>query len=101
MNGRVFEAMLEALLDDQAVSSRMGENGRAFYAANYAWPVIEGKYLSMFDRLASDTPRPQVRPEQPGWFARRRRQLPPAETVVASLPSGPVRDRPESSSRPS
>jgi glycosyltransferase involved in cell wall biosynthesis len=101
MNGREFEAMLEALLDDQSVSSRMGENGRAFYAANYAWPVIEGKYLSMFDRLASDTPRPQVRPEQPGWFARRRRQLPPAETVVASLPSGPVRDRPESSSRPS
>jgi len=101
MNGREFEAMLEALLDDQAVSSRMGENGRAFYAANYAWPVIEGKYLSMLDRLTNEPPPAAAPPGPPGWFARRRRRLPPAEAVVAALPSGPVRDRFESSSGPS
>jgi glycosyltransferase involved in cell wall biosynthesis len=101
MNGREFEAMLEALLDDHSLSSQMGENGRAFYAANYAWPVIEGKYLNMFERLTSETPRAALPTERPGWFARHRRRLPPAESVVASLPTGAVRDRPESSSRPS
>jgi glycosyltransferase involved in cell wall biosynthesis len=101
MNGREFEAMLETLLDRPEVSSRMGQNGRAFYAANYAWPVIEGKYLRMLDRLAQTPPPPAAAPTLPGWFSRRRRRLPPAETVVAALPRGPVHDRAESASRAS
>jgi glycosyltransferase involved in cell wall biosynthesis len=101
MNGREFEAMLEALLDDHGVASRMGENGRAFYAANYAWPVIEDKYLSMLDRLTNEPARAAAPAAPEGWFARRRRRLPPAERVVAALPTGPVRGRTESSSRPS
>jgi glycosyltransferase involved in cell wall biosynthesis len=100
MNGREFEAMLEALLDDHEVSTRMGENGRAFYAANYAWPVIEGKYLSMFERLTRDRPERPAAEAMPGWLARRRRRLPPAEAVVAALPSGPVRDAVDSAGRP-
>ena len=73
----------------------------AFYAANYAWPVIEGKYLSMFDRLTHEPARAAAPSRPPGWFARRRRRLPPAAAVVAAVPTGPVRGRTDSSSRPS
>jgi glycosyltransferase involved in cell wall biosynthesis len=101
MNGREFEAMLESLLDDHDVSARMGMNGRTFYEANYAWPVIEGKYLHMFERLTSEPPRPAAAAVLPGWFARRRRRLPAAQVVVASLPSGPTLDRTEPVGPPS
>jgi hypothetical protein len=29
----------------------LGENGRRFFAANYAWPVIIQKYLDIFATL--------------------------------------------------
>jgi hypothetical protein len=55
--------------------------------------VIERKYLEMFDRLkreeASGVPR-QPLERLPGWFARRRRDLPPASAVLAGIPSGAV-----------
>jgi glycosyltransferase involved in cell wall biosynthesis len=100
MNGREFEGMLETLLDDHDVAAQMGRNGRTFYATNYDWPVIEGKYLSMFERLTSEpsVAQPSTRP---GWLARRRRHLAPGTAVVAALPAGPVRDRTDSASRPS
>ena len=101
MNGREFEAMLEALLDDHDVASRMGENGRAFYEAELRLARHRGQ-VSEHARSPAKEPPPRSRAGAvPGWFARRRRRLPPAEAVVAALPAGPVRDRAESSSRPS
>lgn len=98
-NGREFEAMLETLLDDPALAARMGHNGRAYYEAEYAWTVVERKYLSMLAHLTA-TPRRARDPEPaPGWLARRRRNVPPAAAVVAAVPSGPVRATPASPSR--
>lgn len=90
-NGREFEAMLEALLDDPALAARMGHNGRAYYEAEYAWTVIERKYLDMLAHLDA-TPGSARSPEPTlGWLARRRRNVPPASAVVGAVPRGPVR----------
>jgi hypothetical protein len=71
------------------LSSALGRNGRAYFNQHYTWPVIEKKYLDMFDRLRRE---PYANPIEPipGWFARRRQTLPPADEVVARVPTGPV-----------
>lgn len=71
------------------VNALLGRNGRDYFKRNYAWPVIERKYLEMFDRLKKE-PERAMEP-LPGWFARRRRVLRPAAERVAAIPSGPVR----------
>jgi hypothetical protein len=68
----------------------MGQNGRAYYAEHYAWPVIETKYLTMFDRLQRE-PATRMMEPLPGFFARRSRTLPPAAEVLDALPAGPIR----------
>jgi glycosyltransferase involved in cell wall biosynthesis len=88
-SGREFEAMLDRLLDDPALAAELGENGRAFYEAHYEWPVIERAYREMFDRLSAAPPAPME--PLPGWFARRRRSIPPAAATVDAAPRGPVR----------
>ena len=50
----------------------LGRNGREFFRRHYTWPVIERKYLDMFDRLKRETRAPPMEP-LPGWFARRTR----------------------------
>jgi len=62
--------------------------------------VIEQKYLTMLDRLNNDSASRggdaggvRLQPDRdPGFFARRRRILPPANDVLAALPSGAVID---------
>ncbi|HTM03335.1 MAG TPA: glycosyltransferase family 4 protein [Vicinamibacterales bacterium] len=88
-NAAEFRAAVDVLLDNRALAGTMGDNGRAYYAANYAWPVIEQKYLDMFDRLRSEPPR-RTMEALPGFFARRARTLPPAADVLTTVPSGPV-----------
>jgi glycosyltransferase involved in cell wall biosynthesis len=87
-----FAEALHAITSGRALRRALGENGRAFFHTHYEWPVIEGKYLDMLDRLASDGdgPRPAMEP-LPGFFARRRRTLPPAADVAARVPAGAVR----------
>jgi glycosyltransferase involved in cell wall biosynthesis len=85
-NTAEFRAALDRLLDDAALAEAMGRNGREYYAANYAWPVIEGKYLDMFARLQAEPPRRTMEP-LPGFLARRARTLPPAADVLNGLPS--------------
>jgi hypothetical protein len=51
--------------------------------------VIERKYAEMLDRLKRE-PSAATPDPVPGFFARRRRVLPPARQVVDALPSGPV-----------
>jgi glycosyltransferase involved in cell wall biosynthesis len=95
-----FAETLYSLESNGPLHARMGKNGRDYFTRHYAWPVIERKYLDMFKQLERNAPPPPPDP-LPGWFARRRRELPPAEEVLARLPSGAVnpgshagRDRP-------
>jgi glycosyltransferase involved in cell wall biosynthesis len=85
-----FAECLYALEASGPLGSVLGANGRAFFRRHYAWPVIERKYLEMFDRLQRETTPPAMAP-LPGFFARRRRDLPPARRVADAAPKGPAR----------
>jgi glycosyltransferase involved in cell wall biosynthesis len=89
-NAGDFAAALERLLDDTRLAEAMGTNGRDYFQRHYTWPVIERKYMDMFERLAATPHRTSMEP-LPGWFARRRPTVPAALDVLASLPSGPAR----------
>ena len=84
-DARDFAATLDRLLDDEGLAGALGRNGREYFARHYSWPVIERKYLEMFDRLASERA-PRRMEELPGWFARRRPTVPAAVDVLADLP---------------
>jgi glycosyltransferase involved in cell wall biosynthesis len=84
-----FAETLYSLESNGPLHARLGANGRDYFTRNYAWPVIERKYLDMFRQLGKT--QPQAVPEAlPGWFARRRKDLPPASEVLARVPSGAV-----------
>jgi hypothetical protein len=86
-----FAETLYSLESNGPLHERLGRNGRDYFARHYAWPVIERKYLDMFEELkredASGAARTPLEP-LPGWFARRRRDLAPASEVLARIPSG-------------
>lgn len=88
-----FAETLQVLESNMALNMALGQNGREYFQRHYAWPVIERKYDDMLRRLAEEDrrggPRQPIDP-LPGFFARRARTLPPAEAVVADLPSGPA-----------
>jgi glycosyltransferase involved in cell wall biosynthesis len=86
---REFGAMLDHLLSDATVAAALGRHGREYYQENYAWPVIERKYLAMFERLRREPPAQPMEPLA-HWWARRRRTAEPADTIVARLPAGPA-----------
>ena len=89
-----YEEFVEALYSLESngpLNARLGRNGREFFEQNYAWPVIERKYLDMFDRLSRDPVASAFRRKLdplPGFFARRKRDLPPARDVLARIPRG-------------
>ena len=89
-NAAEFMAALEAIVENRWLHGVLGRNGRRFYREHYDWPVIEGKYLDMLERLSQE-PRPPGMEPLPGWLERRRQNLPPARQVLAGLPSGPAR----------
>lgn len=90
-----YEEFVEALYSLESngpLNARLGRNGREFFKRHYAWPVIERKYLDMFDRLTREgaaAARERAIEPIPGWFARRRKDLPPARHVLETLPQGP------------
>jgi glycosyltransferase involved in cell wall biosynthesis len=87
-----FEEFAEAMYALEAagpLNSVLGRNGREFFKRHYAWPVIERKYLEMFDRLKKEPAKSSLAP-LPGWFARRKADLPPAADAVNAAPKGPV-----------
>lgn len=51
-----FRESLSLLLDDDRLRERMGENGLAYYQAEYTWETIERKYLALFDRAGEAGP---------------------------------------------
>src|SRR5690606_34848593 len=86
-----FDEFAEALYMLEAsgpVGGILGRNGREFYRRHYSWPVIERKYLDMFERLRREPAAP-IEP-LPGFFARRARAQPPAAESVAAAPAGAV-----------
>jgi glycosyltransferase involved in cell wall biosynthesis len=84
-----FAETLFALESNGPLHARLGRNGREYFRANYSWPVIEGKYLEMLDRLRRE-PAPGNMEPLPGWMARRKHTVPPARQVLAGIPSGAV-----------
>jgi glycosyltransferase involved in cell wall biosynthesis len=82
-----FVGTLEAIEQNRWLAGTLGRNGRQFFRDQYDWPVIERKYLEMFDRLKKEPAAPAVDP-LPGWFERRRQDLPAAADVLAALPQG-------------
>jgi glycosyltransferase involved in cell wall biosynthesis len=96
-----FSEFLETLrmIDfSPSLAHGMGRNGQEYFTRHYAWQVIERKYLDMIERLARE---PVQRPLEagPGWFARLFTTCPPADEVVAALPSGPAPAEPEPPTR--
>lgn len=86
-----FEEFAEALYQLEAtgpLGAILGSHGREFFRRNYAWPVIERKYLDMLHRLSRE-PVPAVEP-LPGFLARRLRNQRPAREIVDGAPSGAV-----------
>jgi glycosyltransferase involved in cell wall biosynthesis len=84
-----FIATLSSLERNRWLSASLGRNGRQFYHEHYDWPVIERKYLDMFDRLSKEASS-RVPDALPGWMERRRQDCAPGAEIVAALPSGPV-----------
>jgi glycosyltransferase involved in cell wall biosynthesis len=87
-----FAETLFALESNGPLHTRLGHNGRAYFDRHYAWPVIERKYLDMFDRLKREAASAPARPVEPlpNWFRRRRVTLPPAAEVLSRIPAGAV-----------
>jgi glycosyltransferase involved in cell wall biosynthesis len=82
-----FVETLRAIDGNAALAAALGRNGREYFARHYSWPIIERKYLDMLDRLTRESASGQGE-VSPGWWARRRKTLPPADQVVAALPRG-------------
>ena len=77
-NYEEFAEALYALESNGPLHRRLGQNGRDFFMRHYAWPVIERKYADMLERLAGVASSPGAMEPLPGWWARRRRDRPPA-----------------------
>jgi glycosyltransferase involved in cell wall biosynthesis len=88
-----FEEFAEALYALEAtgpLGELLGRNGREFFRRHYTWPVIERKYLEMFERLKREPAAAAALEPLPGFFARRQRTLAPARAAVDKAPAGPV-----------
>ena len=94
-----FAETLRAIDTTPSLQTALGRNGRTFFERHYAWPVIVKKYVDMLNQLARERSSRQMEP-LPGWFTRRRRNLPPADAIVKGLPSGPYRERQPRPSQP-
>ena len=94
-DAREFGAALDVLLSDRTLATAFGRNGREYFARHYSWPVIERKYLDMFEQLQRTPPVHAMEP-LPGWLARRATTAPPAADIVDALPAGPVMSSPHS-----
>ena len=85
-----FVEALYALESNGPLNARLGRNGREFFRQNYAWPVIERKYLEMFDRLKKAPGGETTMEPIPGFFARRRKNVLPARELLERIPTGPA-----------
>ncbi len=84
-----FVETLYSLESNGPLHARLGQNGREYFRRHYAWPVIERKYLDMLRQLGAAPAPPSLEPV-PGWLARRRTTVRPANDILAEVPAGPV-----------
>jgi glycosyltransferase involved in cell wall biosynthesis len=49
-----FREALALLEANPALREAMGRNGRRYFEEHYSWPVVEGKYLSLFRRISEE-----------------------------------------------
>ncbi len=89
-NVQEFLGTLRAMSDNPILAGALGANGREFFRRNYTWPIVERKYLDMIDRLSRETASARPIEPLPGWFSRWRKNLPPAQSIVDGLPTGPA-----------
>ena len=82
-----FLAVIRSLEKNRRLCATLGANGRRFFRERYEWPVIERKYLEVLERLEREPARSTMEP-LPSWITRQRRNLPPAQDVMARLPKG-------------
>jgi glycosyltransferase involved in cell wall biosynthesis len=88
-----FIETLRAMFDSRSLNAAFSANGRRFFQRHYSWPVIEQKYLDILAELKEQDARGaavRAMEPEPGWLAKWRKELPPANDVLAGLPSGPV-----------
>ena len=85
-----FAEALFTLTSNRPLHQAFGENGRRFYERHYAWPVIQRKYEDMLGQLSRANAAPAAVDALPGWLARRRRTLAPAQEIVDGIAKGPV-----------
>jgi hypothetical protein len=85
-----FAEALYSLESNGPLHARLGQNGREYFRRHYAWPVIERKYLDMLKQLGRADAAPRDIEPLPGWFARRQKNIRPAEDLIAEVPAGPV-----------
>jgi len=85
-----FAETLYSLESNGPLHARLGQNGRDYFRQHYAWPVIERKYVEMLQQLARQPASPPTLEPLPGWLARRRHDIAPAEALLRQIPSGPV-----------
>ena len=87
-----FIETLRLLENEPRLRTALGDNGRRYFRQHYVWPEIDRKYLDLLRRLDEESPpaADAALEPLPGWFARRRRHLPPAAEVLDRAPRGPV-----------
>lgn len=85
-----FAEALYALESNGPLHAALGQNGRDYFARHYAWPVIERKYLEMFDQLSAAGERETRMEALPGWWSRHRRTCPSASGLLRGIPTGAV-----------
>jgi glycosyltransferase involved in cell wall biosynthesis len=85
-----FIETLRAIDFNPSLAGALGRNGREYFNRHYTWPIVERKYLDMLDRLSRTAAPAAGMAPMPGWLARRRHDLPPADEIVAKLPAGPA-----------
>jgi glycosyltransferase involved in cell wall biosynthesis len=84
-----FVETLRAIERNKWLAGSLGRNGRQFFREHYDWPVIERKYLEMFERLSKGAPGTTMA-ALPGWLERRKEDCPPGAEVVGGLKMGPA-----------
>ena len=87
-----FTEALRVLETHRQLRAALGANGRQYFRRHYTWPVVERKYLEMLEQLRQEDHEglDRVLEPLPRWFDRRQRRVPPAGTVLAHVPTGPV-----------
>ena len=85
-NAVEFSEALRLLLDQPELAARLGANGQSYCRREYTWPVVEEKYAGMLEALHRASPGSGSSMEPlPGWWARRRRNVPGSAARVAAV----------------